>query len=130
MSTEVTLYSASATKELLRRHLILLGYQPSDHLWHWPKGSLHFQWFEAEDFKSIDGVEATIYPLSEDEKLKHGPATWALHTRTRASASSFDKEYQNHTIRTARRVFGGHFYNDWHGTNRYTPLWDNKKTPA
>jgi len=130
MSTEVILYSKSATKKHLCGHLISLGYRPSGHLWNWPKGSRNFHWFEAEDFKSIDGVEATIYPPSEDEQRKHGPVTWALHTRTRASASSFDKEYQNYTIRTARRTFGGHFYNDWHGKNRYTPLWDDKKTPA
>lgn len=130
MSTEVTLYPKSATKEHLRKHLLSLRYQPCSHLRNWPKGSVHFYWFEAADFKSTDGVEATIYPPSENEQRKHGRVSWALHTRTRASASSFDKEYQNHTIRTARRIFGGNFYNDWHGKNRYTPLWDDKKSPA
>ncbi len=35
------------------------------------------------------------------------------------SASPDDKEHQNKTIREARRKFGGNFYNDWYGRNRY-----------
>lgn len=38
---------------------------------------------------------------------------------------------QNETIRAARRSFGGHFYNDWHGKGRYTPVReDGRDAPA
>jgi hypothetical protein len=130
MSIEVILYPKAATKEQLRKHLLSLGYRRVEHLWEWPEGLMHFGWFETEDFKSIDGVEATIYPPPEESQQKYGQCPWALHTRTRAPASVFDKEYQNHTIRTARKLFGGNFYNDWHGVNRYTPLWIDEKGPA
>lgn len=33
-------------------------------------------------------------------------------------------------IREARRKFGGKFYNDWHGWNRYTPIPPETHTPA
>ncbi|HEX5725895.1 MAG TPA: HEPN domain-containing protein [Longimicrobiaceae bacterium] len=130
MSTEVVLFPPRATKLGLRKHLRSLGYLPVQHLWSWPKGSVHFHWFEEEDFKSTDGVEATIYPTSEEERNNYKAGAWTLHTRTRASASRFDKEYQNHTIRTARKMFGGDFYNDWRGKNRYVELWTETKSPA
>ena len=130
MSTEVILYPTDATKDQLKKHLLTLGYVSSRHLWNWPTGSIHFWWFERNDFKSFDGVEATIYQPGPEEQKKYGKCTWALHTRTRAGASVFDKEQQNHTIRTARKLFGGTFYNDWHGVNRYTPLWKEERGPA
>jgi hypothetical protein len=122
MSIEITLYPKIATKDQLRRHLLTLGYVRTDHLWDWPKGAIHFHWFEEEDFKSTDGVEATIYTPSDENREKYGGCLWALHTRTRLSASRFDQEHQNETIRLARRQFGGMFFNDWYGNNRYTPL--------
>ena len=33
-------------------------------------------------------------------------------------------------MRAVRRAFGGWFYNDWHGKNRYTPVDADKRGPA
>ena len=130
MSVEVTLYPAQATKDDLCRLLRSRGYTKCGHLWSWPAGSRNFHWFDEVDFKSIDGVEATVYPPDEDEPDCATGCAWALHTRTRSSASTFDRTEQNELIREARRRFGGSFYNDWHGKNRYTPIPAEVKTPA
>jgi hypothetical protein len=123
MSIEIVFYPESATKEELCRLLIINGFRRCQHLWNWPQGSAHFAWFEPSDFKSIDGVEATVYVPSDDERRPAGETcAWALHTRTRASASSHDKNQQNVIVRLARKEFGGSFVNDWHGKNRYTPV--------
>ena len=121
MSIEITLHPKSASRDNLRQLLVDLGYVRCGHLWDWPKDSLHFHWFNNADYLSYDGVEATIYrPSSDDqENSSLGACEWALHTRTRSSASP-DKDYQDQTIRAARAKFGGSFYNDWHGKNRYT----------
>lgn len=130
MSIEISLYPKSASKKELREHLRSLGFQKTGHLWDWPQGSTHFFWFESEDYKSINGVEATIYPPSEEEQQRYGSCEWALHTRTRAGASSFDREQQNNVIRSARRRFGGNFYNDWYGKNRYIEVDKDEKGPV
>ena len=119
MSIEVTLHPKRAGRDDLRKFLQEQGYLPCEHLWDWPKGSLNFHWYEYADYLSYDGVEATIYKSSSDEH-QLGPCEWALHTRTRSSASPADKDQQDKTIRLARTKFGGNFYNDWHGKNRYT----------
>jgi hypothetical protein len=130
MSVEIILYPQLASKTQLRKLLVQHGFEKCQHLWDWPKGSLHFQWFDEEDFKSTTGVEATICPPTEEEQRVHGPCKWALHTRTRAFASSFDRDQQNCVIRSARKEFGGHFINDWHGKNRYTPVGPDTKGPV
>ncbi len=121
MSVEATLHPANATKKQLKDFLLSRGFKQCGSFWSWPKGSLTFQWFNATDFLSFDGVEATIFP-SEDDTHGLGPCEWALHTRTRASGSRADKVFQNDTIRKARSIFGGNFYNDWGGggRNRYS----------
>lgn len=122
MSIEIVLYPINASRDELKNHLFKLGFQPCDHLWDWPKESLHFWWFEDAQYKSFDGVEATIYPREDEEKERYPRGDWALHTRTRASASAGDHEYQNFVIKTARKKFGGDFTNDWYGKNRYIPI--------
>jgi hypothetical protein len=117
MSLEMILHPKSASRDDLRRLLLELGYAPCLHLWDWPKGSLHFQWFNNTDYLSYDGVEATINRPSSDE-YQLGACEWAFHTRTRASASPADKDHQDRTIRAARAACGGHVYNDWHVRNR------------
>ncbi len=125
------LYPKTASKETLRKHLVSLGFQKCDHLWPWPKGSIHFSWFESEDFQSVDGVEATIFPLEREETEKHGGCEWGMHTRTRASASPSDRQKQNEVIRTARKAFGGQFTNDGaYGNNHYIAIEDDGKSPA
>src|SRR5450759_196852 len=130
MSIEIYLYPKSASREQLREHLLSHGFKNSKHLWKWPVGSLHFYWFDGKDFKSITGVEATIFPPSDEIKSERGECEWAIHTRTHMSASSFDKEQQNNVIRGARKKFGGNFINDWYGKNRYTPIEKDLKGPV
>ena len=131
MSIEVILHPKNATRDQLRRFLEERGYRPTDHLWDWPKGSLNYHWFDHSDYRSFDGVEATIYPPTDERQLKRlGSCDWALHTRTRSSGSPADKEQQNETIRAARRTFGGSFYNDWHGKDRYTPIHQDNRDAA
>ena len=119
MSIEIILHPKSASRPDIARLLKDLGYQPCESLRDWPKDSLNFHWFEATDYLSYDGVEATVYESSSDE-YRLGACEWALHTRTRSGASPADKNHQDETIRAARAKFGGNFYNDWHGKNRYT----------
>ena len=122
MSIEVSFHPTRSSRDELKKLVRELGFTPSGHLWDWPKGSLHFHWFDEVDYQSFDGVEATICPPSEDAKATLGNCTWALHTRTRASASPADREQQNNLIRLARARFGGSFYNDCFGRNRYTKV--------
>jgi len=123
VSIEVVLHPKNASRDQLRELLTEFRFAPTEHLWDWPKGSLNYHWFDHTDYRSFDGVEATIYPPSDAKRIKQlGSCPWALHTRTRASASPSDKEQQNSIIRIARQKFGGNFYNDWYGKNRYTPV--------
>lgn len=119
MSIETVLHTKTKRRSDIQRILNVMGYRPCGHLWDWPKGSVYFHWFNVTDFLSYDGVEATVYkPVSDHQTLE--PCEWALHTRTRGSASPADQAHQDNTIRAVRAEFGGDFYNDWHGRNRYT----------
>ena len=102
-----------------------LGFEPCSHFRNWPKGSLHFHWFSDFEYLSYDGVEATIFPPTKALKAGSPPSAWALHTRTRVSASPADRKRQNHVVRTARARFGGGFHNDSAGKNRYTKIEDD-----
>ena len=99
MSIEVTLYPPHATRDQIVRFLKGRGYKPCAHLGDWPKGTVHLHWFESTDFTSFDGVEATVFQPSDKERIENGPCGWAMHTRTRAFASSGDRHEQNETIR-------------------------------
>lgn len=122
MSIEITLHPRESSRESLRKFLIGQGFKKTKHLWDWPKGSAHFFWFDEVDFRSYDGVEATVFPSKDSLPNGQEKLSWALHTRTRSSASPADRTQQNHVIRTARKQFGGTFENDWYGKNRYTPV--------
>ncbi len=122
MSIEITLHPRKSSREGLRKFLIDLGFRKTRHLWDWPKGSVHFHWFDDIDFRSFDGVEATVFPSNDSLSNDHEKVAWELHTRTRASASPSDRTQQNHVIRSARKQFGGTFENDCYGRNRYTPV--------
>ena len=122
MSVEIVFYPNSSDKNMLCAHLREFGFLPCTHLWNWPKSSKNFQWFEDTDFVSFDGVEATVYPTRAGEKEDYPQSLWAIHTRTRSSASQGDRKQQNEVIRTARRKFGGSFVNDCYGKNRYTTI--------
>ena len=115
-------YPSCADKGVLCEHLRAFDFDQCDHLWDWPEDSANFSWFEIEDFQSFDGVEATVFPTSDEEKKDYPKTAWALHTRTRVWASSRDLEQQNEVIRAARKQFGGCFINDSYGKNRYIPV--------
>ena len=123
MSVEIVFHPKGCpSRNELRKLLIDFGFEPTTHLWNWPEGSLHFRWYNEVDYQSFNGVEATIFTPSEEMKENLGDCVWALHTRTRASASPADKNQQNNLVRGARAHFGGNFYNDWFGRNRYTKV--------
>lgn len=126
MGRDLTLYPEHASKEQLCSYLLSLGFKRCQHLWDWPKGTVNYSWFERKDFKSIDGVSADVYPLSDTtESLK---VKWALHVRNLQVASWHDVSMLNTVLRGARARFGGTIRGDY-GTNRYAPLWQDKSTP-
>lgn len=125
MSIEITFHPETSDKRRLKALLDDLGFEPARHLWDWPKGSLHFHWFNDVEYQSYEGVEATIFPPNEALESGSPPCAWALHTRTRAWASPADMKQQNLVVRTARARFGGAFYNDSAGKNRYTKVEDD-----
>lgn len=127
MGRDVTLYPQKATRDDLKKYLEDLGFEKCGHFWDWPKGTLNYSWFDYEDFKSIDGVSADIFPVSSDELSITGNE-WALHVRNLYSASWHDVKMFNDVLRGARKLFGGTLQGDY-GINRYAPLWDDKSTP-
>lgn len=127
MGRDITLYPKKATRDDLKYYLERLGFEKCLHLWDWPKGTLNYNWFDHEDFKSIDGVSADIYPVSKDELSITGNE-WALHVRNLYSASCYDVKMLNDVLRGARKLFGGTIKGDY-GTNRYAPLWEDESTP-
>lgn len=88
----------------------LLGYKYSG-IWN---TDLHgkardFYWFDSTDYKSINGVELSIY--QKNKKL-------IVTTRTNESRSYYDLVHQNKTIRLLKKHFGGVFTTDY-GKGRY-----------
>ena len=127
MGRDLTLYPDKASKRDLKVYLEGLGFQKCKHLWNWPAGTLNYSWFDEEDFRSIDGVSADVYPVSGDELQVTGNE-WALHVRNLYSASWHDVSMLNNVLRGARKLFGGTIKGDYR-TNRYAPLWKDDSTP-
>jgi hypothetical protein len=129
MSVEITLYSKTATKSGLIKFLRTCGFQKSRHFLDEMNTNemIHFMWFGFDNYESNSGVEATVLKASEDSRKIYNCSDWILHTRTRSSGSFEDKQKQNEIIKIARQQFGGTFYNDWYGTNKYTNLTDYRK---
>lgn len=132
MSIEIWQFPQSATKEQLISHLETLGFVIGENLfWRGPDGTISLFWSTSLDYKSTSGVDASVFPLDEQGKLAgHTTNDWALRTRTSIWASSFDKEHQNATVRSIRKTFGGTFYNDHCGHNRYITINRERSTPA
>jgi len=127
MGRDITLYPKKASRKELSDYLVGLGFEKCSHLWDWPKGTLNYAWFEIEDFKSIDGVSADIYPIRKDEQGITGNE-WAMHVRNLYGASWYDVKMLNDVLKGARRRFGGTIKGDY-GTNKYAPLWNDESTP-
>lgn len=127
MGRDITLYPKKATRKELSNYLESLGFIRCSHLWDWPNGTLNFSWFNDQEYKSMDGVSADIYPTSEEEK-RISKSEWALHVRNRYGASWYDVAMLNEVLKGARKKFGGTIKGDY-GTNKYAPLWVDKSTP-
>ena len=127
MGRDLTLYPDRASKRDLKVYLEGLRFRKCKHLWNWPAGTLNYSWFDEEDFRSIDGVSADVYPVAGYELQVTGNE-WALHVRNRYGASWHDVSMLNNVLRGARKLFGGMIKGDY-GTNRYAPLWEDDSTP-
>ena len=112
MGRDIVLYPREATKKQLKDLVESLGFRRCKHLWKWPEGTLNYAWFDYQDFKSVDGVSADIYPVTAEEN-KYSDCGWALHVRNLYSASIFDVKMLNHLIRRARKTFGGTIVGDY-----------------
>lgn len=132
MSLEITLYTKTSTKQKLISELKVLGYNRAKGIVDSQntKDVVGFMWFGTRDYESFVGVEANVVKTSQEDIDKYNCSEWTLHTRTRSSGSYKDKEKQNLTIKHIRKLFGGTFYNDWYGTNKYTNLIDYPKLSA
>lgn len=132
MSIEIWQFPRAATRDELVALLKSLGYKRGENLFFpGPSGTLSFFWSEMLDFMSTTGVDASVFPMDEQGKKAWDTENdWGLRTRTSISASSFDQEFQNETVRAVRKAFGGTFYNDHFGHNRYTIVKPTKTTPA
>lgn len=128
MGRDLTLHPKQANRTDLKGYLEGLGFKKCKHFWDWPKGTLNYSWFDHEDFRSIDGVSADVYPFSGEE-LEVTGNEWALHVRNLYSASWHDVKMLNDVLRGARQRFGGTIRGDY-GTNRYAPLWEDDSTPV
>lgn len=129
MGRDLTIYPDRARKTELKKHIESLGFSKSKHLWEWPKGTIHYFWYELEDYKSIDGVQVDLYPVTESEKNENNvKSDWAIHVRNRYSASIYDVIKLNEVLRSVRKAFGGKITGDY-GVNKFAPLWDDKSTP-
>jgi hypothetical protein len=116
LSVELTFYPKNASRELLEQHLLGFGFHKNPDLS--SPFAIEFSWYKTEDFLSFVGVEAGIVKFDDPK----APCHFGIHTRTRAGASFADRECQNGIICSARKKFGGDFFNDWEGKNRYIKL--------
>ena len=127
MGRDLTLYPKQASRSDLKVYLEELGFVKCKHFWDWPPGTLNYSWSDEEEFRSIDGVSADVYPISDEEAEITGNP-WALHVRNLYGASWHDVKMLNDVLRGARKRFGGTIRGDY-GTNRYAPLWTDESTP-
>jgi hypothetical protein len=131
VSIEIWQFPRAATRDELVALLKSLAYTRGDNLFFpGPPGTLSFFWSEPRDFLSTSGVDASVFPLDADgKKTWKTQNDWGLRTRTSISASSLEQEFQNETVRAVRKAFGGTFYNDHFGHNRYNDVPPDKSTP-
>jgi hypothetical protein len=132
MSIEIWQFPSSATKADLIALLKELGFvEGENRFWPGPPGTASLFWAEPKDFISTSGVDASVFPLDDSGKKAWNTSNaWALRTRTAAWATSFDRDFQNKTVRRVRQAFGGAFHNDHCGRNRYIVITPRKSTPA
>ena len=113
--------SARQQKSLIGDVLRALGYEESENIWRSASGTKHFFFREDQDYLSFYGVEANILGARAGQKRADPKSHWVIHLRTTEWASCFDRRKQNETAKAIRARFGGIFYNDRCGWNRYNP---------
>lgn len=124
MGRDLCLHTESTNKKSLSDHIKSYGkITPTSHLWDWPKGSEHLLWFDQEDFKSITGVEITIFP-----EIRGKRKFWSLHVRNTYSASWYDVSMMNKILTDSKKKFGGTIDGDY-GKNKVAPLWEDDTSP-
>lgn len=124
MGRDLCLHTESTNKKSLSDHIKSYGkINTTSHLWNWPKGSEHLLWFDQEDFKSITGVEITIFP-----EIRGKRKFWSLHVRNTYSASWYDVSMMNKILTDSKKKFGGTIDGDY-GKNKVAPLWENDTSP-
>jgi len=132
MSIEIFQFPKKASRDDLVLALKARSFVEGENLFFpGPSGTVHLFWSEQRDFLSTSGVDASVMPLdAPGKKAWHTTNDWWLRTRTSIWASTFDQRYQNETVRTVRHSFGGTFYNDHFGHNRYIQIDSVPSTPA
>jgi hypothetical protein len=80
-----------------------------------------YYWFEETEYRSYSGVSLSLAKDIDGQLI--------IYTRTVASRSYYDLDYQNRIIRTLKRHFGGAFETDL-GKGRYFPMEGNPPVPA
>lgn len=132
MSIEIWQFPKAATRDELIGQLKNMGFEIGENLfWPGPEGTVNLFWSEPTDYKSISGVDASVFPLNDNGKSAWNTTNdWAVRTRTSMWASSFDQNHQNKTVRSIRKQYGGSFYNDHYGNNRYIVIEKVESTPA
>ena len=124
MGRDLYLHTESTNKKSLSDHIKSYGkISTTSHLWNWPKGSEHLLWFDQEDFKSITGVEITIFP-----EIRGKSKFWSLHVRNTYSASWHDVSMMNKILTDSKKKFRGTIDGDY-GENEVAPLWEDDTSP-
>ena len=124
MGRDLYLHTESTNKKSLSDHIKSYGkINTTSHLLNWPKGSEHLLWFNQEDFKSITGVEITIFPGIRGKRK-----FWSLHVRNTYSASWHDVSMMNKILTDSKKKFGGTIDGDY-GKNKVAPLWEDDTSP-
>jgi hypothetical protein len=129
MGRDLNYYPERGSKDALKQFVIREGYSKDSRasFVEWPKGSSGFFWFDNSDYKSITGVELTIFPVAKKDN-PYNDNTWAVHVRNTYAASYFDVLKLNQTIRDMRKQFGGDFLSD-NGKNRYFDTGEDNSSP-
>jgi len=76
MSIVIEYYPDNASKEDLTEFFKRENFQKCNYfLKPFPKGTIYLNWFELKNYRSIDGLEAVIYPDKEKS-----PKGWSVFT--------------------------------------------------
>ena len=113
------------TEEEIERVILPLGWKRQDH--HSKSGTLSYNWFFREEFRSIRGcwlfVEYDPEEAPKDTQVR-------FHSYSNAGRSYEDLDAQNAVLRTLRKHFGGSLFNPGEGNGSYLVNDIPKLSPA